>query len=409
MVEETAGEHIEFLPSNLKKLGAHMARHRRQQGWISIDRGQYVGHWDVYIKQEGKEIRRNRQIILGKVSRKYPEWRAREELERLIREDPCVVVARPDPRTTLDWFYTNRFKPLAEGRWRDSTRSSQPYVIEKHILSQFGGLALSRITRFDIQTWLDSLCRSLSRWYVQKIRNLFHTIMEEAIDQEYVERNPVAKTRIHKEKDASDRYLTLDEIASLEKLEGRERLVFHMMTLLGLRPGELFARRWRDWQEDRLSIADDVWRGTIDQTKTETSRAFVSLPQLLRRELETYRRLSHWTDPEDFIFCSRRGIPLDAHNYLRRVFKQSCKQLGVEDVTFQCFRRTCSTYMVKYSGGSIKDAQAHLRHANATTTLQIYTKAIPDSVRAAVEELSLRLFPQENQPDPGETANARLN
>jgi integrase len=409
MVEEAAGKRIESSPSTLKQLGAHMARQRKQQGWISIDGGQYVGHWDVYIKQEGKEIRRNRQSILGKVSKKFPEWRARERLERLIREDPCAVVARPDPRTLLEWFYLNRFKPLAEGRWRDSTRSSQPYVIEKHILGRFGDLYLNQITRFDIQTWLNSLCRSLSRWYVQKIRNLFHTIMEEAIEQEYVERNPVAKTRIHKEKDASDRYLTLDEIARLERLEGRERLVFHMMTLLGLRPGELFARRWRDWQQDRLSIPDDVWRGAIDQTKTENSKGFVSLPQLLRTELETYRRLSRWTSPDDFIFCSHRGIPLDAHNYLRRVFRQSCRQLGVEEVTFQCFRRTCSTYLVKYSGGTIKDAQAHLRHANATTTLQIYTKTIPDSVRAAVEELSLKLFPQEKQADLRETANARLN
>jgi integrase len=115
----------------------------------------------------------------------------------------------------------------------------------------------------------------------------------------------------------------------------------------------------------------DPQRGAIDQTRTENSKGFVSLPQLLRSELETYRCLSSWAEPEDFIFCSRRGIPLDAHDYLRRVFKQSCKQLGVEDVTFQCFRRTCSTYLIKYSGGNIKDAQAHLRHANATTALQI--------------------------------------
>jgi hypothetical protein len=57
----------------------------------------------------------------------------------------------------------------------------------------------------------------------------------------------------------------------------------------------------------------------------------------------------------------------------------------------------------------VHDTEAHLRHANATTTLQIYTKAIPDSVRAAVEELSLRLFPQEKPPQLAQTASGRLN
>jgi integrase len=197
---------------------------------------------------------------------------------------------------------------------------------------------------------------------------------------------------VHKGRKTTDRFLTLKELATLEHLEGRELLVFHMLTLLGLRPGELFARRWRDWHDDRIFIADDVWRGQIDATKTPGSKAFVWLPQLLRDELAAYRARSQWTEPDDFIFTARRGIPMNANNYLRRVFKPHCQALKVDSITFQCFRRTCSTYFVKY-GGNIKDAQAHFRHSQASTTLGIYTKEIPESVKAAVEQLSRVLFP----------------
>jgi integrase len=48
-------------------------------------------------------------------------------------------------------------------------------------------------------------------------------------------------------------------------------------------------------------------------------------------------------------------------------------------------RRTCSTYMAQLT--SVKDVQAHLRHATAKTTLDHYIKSIPASVRIAVESL----------------------
>ena len=43
---------------------------------------------------------------------------------------------------------------------------------------------------------------------------------------------------------------------------------------------------------------------------------FVWLPQLLRDELAAYHVRSEWTEPDDFIFTARRGIPMNANNYL---------------------------------------------------------------------------------------------
>jgi hypothetical protein len=51
-------------------------------------------------------------------------------------------------------------------------------------------------------------------------------------------------------------------------------------------------------------------------------------------------------------------------------------------ITFQVLRRTFGTTMQKH--GTMKDVQAHLRHASITTTGNIYVQEIPESVRAAV-------------------------
>ena len=43
--------------------------------------------------------------------------------------------------------------------------------------------------------------------------------------------------------------------------------------------------------------------------------------------------------------------------------------------------------------GTVKDAQAHLRHASAKTTLEYYAQELPESTRQAVELMSEKLFP----------------
>ena len=66
-----------------------------------------------------------------------------------------------------------------------------------------------------------------------------------------------------------------------------------------------------------------------------------------------------------------------------------------------------STYFVKY-GGNIKDAQAHFRHSQGFTTLGIYTKEIPESVKAAVEQQPC-VIPQSRQVPPRTTVRNEGN
>jgi hypothetical protein len=64
--------------------------------------------------------------------------------------------------------------------------------------------------------------------------------------------------------------------------------------------------------------------------------------------------------------------------------KPLAEELGIDPalITFQVLRRTFGTTMQKH--GTMKDVQAHLRHASITTTGNIYVQEIPASVRSAV-------------------------
>lgn len=107
--------------------------------------------------------------------------------------------------------------------------------------------------------------------------------------------------------------------------------------------------------------------------------------------------------PEAFLFPSAVGTPISANNFLKRVLqkaaastaemvKNSGRELPagfLEGVTFQSLRRSCATHM--QHEGSVKDIQAHLRHAPPNVTASVYMQKIPASVRAAVEGLDGKL------------------
>jgi integrase len=165
----------------------------------------------------------------------------------------------------------------------------------------------------------------------------------------------------------------------------RDRLIVRMFLLLGLRPGEMFALRWNDKQGNSLRVDSSISDGVEVETKTEGSDSFVWLPASIETELEFWRSAAKDASADAFIFPSSRGTAVNTNNFLFRVLKEAGRNAGIERVTHQMLRRTCSTYMAQLT--SVKDVQAHLRHATAKTTLEHYIKSVPESVRVAVESL----------------------
>lgn len=126
-------------------------------------------------------------------------------------------------------------------------------------------------------------------------------------------------------------------------------------------------------------------------TKTEDSTGYVALPQRLAAELALWLESSP-VDPQGFVFPSEiPGRAMDHKNFLRRNLKPAAQRAGIEgSANFQALRRTTATH-VPQVGGSVKDAQAMLRHSSPQTTQNVYMQSIPESVRATVERLDAHL------------------
>ncbi len=397
------------LPSHFDfgKLGRHMRRYRHQRGSVFEANGRvrkWAGRFHVYvIDANGKEKRRHKYVTLGLKS-EMKRWEAEEKLQRIIAQHSTGNrPARPDPEQTFGWFWKERYLPIKQSKWKRSQVDAVSFVMNKHALPRFEGVRLCDMNKFDIQTHLNDLAKCYSESLVDKAYTYINAALEEAVDQDFLAKNPARKVEMPKTRKPAKRHIRPEEIQLLlseltKRSLIRDRLILRTFIVTALRPGELFAVRWKDLEPGRIRIDEAVYRNKLDDPKTPTSVGYVYIPKSLELELAMWKESRPRTGPEDFVFEARyRGRPMDGRSYLRRFLGPLAKSLGIHGLTYQALRRTFATQVQRL--GSVKDAQAQLRHAHASTTLGIYTQEIPESVRETVEALDRKLFGETAEGD----------
>jgi integrase len=133
---------------------------------------------------------------------------------------------------------------------------------------------------------------------------------------------------------------------------------------------EAFVLRWRSFDNrNTLSLTETVYQRQIRPFgKTKKSLGKVHLPDGLAHELLLWKSES----PDAFMFPNATGF-LDVGNYRYRTLKPLADKLGIPKLNFQILRRTMA--IQAQNMGSVKDIQAHLRHAKADTTANKYMQA----------------------------------
>ena len=116
----------------------------------------------------------------------------------------------------------------------------------------------------------------------------------------------------------------------------RDRLLLMLDMTEALRPSELFALRWRSFDNcNTLSITETVYRRTIRPFgKTPGSLSKVHLPEGLASELRLWKLECVDRSPEAFIFPNADGGCIDTANYRFRALKPLAEKLGIEKAEF---------------------------------------------------------------------------
>jgi integrase len=369
-----------------------VARPHYQKGSIkALGKNKWRIRWRIYVVNQDGTVR---SIRCAETLRDKTKSEALEILQARLNE---AKQQQREPQVTmpLSEFVKLAWKPNAALRHRKSSMRIYSSNLDNYILPVLGEFPLRDIRRSDIESCLSRLQRK--DYAVSTLRNVratISTVLEAAVSDKYIGDNPAHGIRIREaDSKREPRYFRPREVRKLLlKLEDPCRTVVLVAVSTGLRIGEILALRWRriDLLQNTIEVAETYSNGEFGPPKTRSSRRTIPISTSL---VDVFRRLRPRNcEPEQLVFATLKGTPLNPKNLYNRQLAPACDAIELPRVSWHSFRHTHATLLHEV-GESLKTAQSLLGHSDLETTLGVYTHAIPDSQRRAVERVAEVLDP----------------
>jgi len=291
---------------------------------------------------------------------------------------------------------------------RPRTHELYEGLLRIHILPALGSSRLRQLTPGTVRRWHAGLRSSetIGPSTAAKAYRLLHAILETAVEDELVRRNPCLVRRAVAERPAERPIASVAELAALaEAVPPRYRALVLLASWTGLRYGELAGLQRAD-----LDVPNGIVRverqltelhgGTmvLGPPKTEASRRTVAIPPHILGALDEHLSRFVERDPRSPVFTAPEGAPLRRSNFNRRVWQPACRKVGFTDFRFHDLRHTHNT-LAAMTGASTRELMARMGHSSPRAAL-IYQHATSFRDRTLADALADMGGPRE--PRTGE-------
>jgi integrase len=294
------------------------------------------------------------------------------------------------------------------GRTRLSPSTFEGYRLNlrRHVLPRLGDRTLSSLRTEDVDRLIAELeADGKAAGTVRNVIVPLRKLLGDAVRQGLLLANPAARADLPPTQDFAGKEIpaehteamrqALVELAPLDPLRREPDLffvcLFDVALGTGLRLGELRALRWRDVDRDRklIRVERAYSRQEVRRPKSDSGVRAVplfpsvdaALRELAARAVERGRYA-----PDELVFGSMRGTPLQPSNFRQRVWEKALQRAGLEDerYRFHDLRHTCVSRLVA-AGADVKLVQAVAGHANPLITLKRYSHLLDARVTEAAE------------------------
>lgn len=201
-------------------------------------------------------------------------------------------------------------------------------------------------------------------------------ILNLAVRNGKLQRNPFAQIKLPKVTPGRTRFLTQPEEAKLLKQLGPTYAPWARLAILtGLRRSEQFCLRWKDV---------DLENGVL--TLPDTKAGGVQYVRLNDEAVAILRGLQSW-QKSVWVFPSENpATPLDSRNFYKRIWIPAVEATNIPWATWHDLRHTFASRLAM-SGASESTIAALLRHSG-TALVKRYAHLSPSHLRTAVEQVA---------------------
>jgi len=296
-----------------------------------------------------------------------------------------------------------------QAQLKPTTRSRYRSILDMHVLPHWSATQLVAVSHADVQAWVaQQHGDGVAPATVRKHFRVLSLILDLAVRDGRLSRNPCQKVNLPRVQQARRRYLThaqvqrlADEVCSLRagsRLPYRERelmasyrVVVLVLAYCGLRWGELAALKVKrvDLRRRRIEVAESVVEVDgllIWGVPKGYERRSVPIPAFIAEDL---REQLAGRGPEDLVFTGLRAGGVLRNRVFRRAgFDRAAQALGLEGLVPHELRHTAASLAVS-AGANVKAVQRMLGHASAAMTLDTYTDLFDEDLDAVAERLDL--------------------
>nr|HET6903255.1 site-specific integrase [Ktedonobacteraceae bacterium] len=356
---------------------------KRGNGAGSIYRRKSDGKWVGSITlEDGK-----RKVFYGKTQKEV-----QDKVNEALYEQQRGTLAS-GPNVTVQEYLESWLEDTHKPTVRLSTYLNYRKLLKNYLVPGLGKIKLQKLTPQQVQAFYSKkINEGLSPKTVTNVHGVLHKALDNAVKWNMLSRNvcdAVTPPRVPRKE---LNYLTKEQAHTLLK-EVKAHKLEALLTLAittGMRRGELLALRWQDIDFENGSI--QVKRavsymkeyGYVEsEPKTARSRREIMLPAFVvdilvqHREHQKEQRRTigvDWLD-KNLVFTNATGDFYSPSTMLK-VFKRFLISIGLPHMRFHDVRHSAATILLTMKVHP-KVVQEILGHSQITTTMDIYSHAMP--------------------------------
>ncbi len=265
-----------------------------------------------------------------------------------------------------------------------STAAGYRSYIRNQIKPKWGSTLLAAVKPMQVTEWLKSL--PLSPKTRGQVRALMHLLFEKAMLWELIElqRNPIELVQLRGTSRRTRRIQIIEpekfrELVAILREPYRTMVIVAMCT--GLRVSEILALRWEhiDFEASVILIQQGVVNGRIGRVKTEASHDAVPIDPAFADVLLKWRG----SQTSGLVFQSSvTGGCFYAGMIQRQILRPKGEKVGIPRLGWHSFRHTYRS-LLDETGAPVGVQQKLMRHANISTTMNVYGSSTRKAKRRA--------------------------
>jgi len=309
--------------------------------------------------------------------------------------------ARQTVGAFLEWWLAD----VVAAKCQPKTLKTYDMVARLHLVPALGRLEMAKLSPQHVQSLLrEKEQAGLSPRSVAMIREVLRGALNVAVRLQVVERNAAILAQPRRQERSGRATFSPEQARAFLAATEADRLaaLWRLALTLGLRRGELLGLRWADVDLDAGTLRVERSLQRVDgrlvtkAPKTARSRRTLAVPSSLAAALQAHRdrqafeaeeaagKGRRWED-SGFVFVTPVGTPIDPDNLSKR-YKALLKAAGLRDQRFHDLRHAAATLLIA-EGLPINLVSEMLGHAQTSTTINVYSHALPLAQRHAAEAM----------------------